>query len=129
MRKSLHILAATVLAITTITSTLLADDAAPAGKSAAAGVININTADATQFAFLPRVGLKAGERIVAYRNENGAFKQTTDLMQVKGIGDKTFELLNPYLVVDGKTTLSAKQHGPRKPRSKRASVQPSNKAQ
>jgi len=120
MRKSLHILAATVLAITTITSTLLADDAAPAGKSAAAGVININTADATQFALLPRVGLKAGERIVAYRNENGAFKQTTDLMQVKGIGDKSYELLSSYLTVEGKTTLSSKQRSPRKPKAAKA---------
>ncbi|HXI13064.1 MAG TPA: helix-hairpin-helix domain-containing protein [Thermoanaerobaculia bacterium] len=119
MRKSLHILAATVLAIATLTTSLHAD-AAPAGKASSAGVININTADASQFALLPRVGVKAGERIVAYRKDNGAFKATTDLMQVKGIGDKSFELLSSYLTVDGKTTLSSKQRAPRKPRSAKA---------
>ena len=127
MRKSLTFMATIILVLTAASASLFAADAGEAG--AARKVININTADATQFALLPRVGPKAAERIVQYRKENGSFKKTTDLMQVKGIGDKTFELLNPYLVVDGKTTLSAKQHGPRKPRSKRASVQPSNTAQ
>ena len=127
MRKSLTFMATIILVLTAASASLFAADAGEAG--AARQVININTANATQFALLPRVGPKAAERIVQYRKENGSFKKTTDLMQVKGIGDKTFELLNPYLVVDGKTTLSAKQHGPRKPRSKRASVQPSNTAQ
>jgi competence protein ComEA len=76
--------------------------------AAPAGVVNINTADAAQLAFLPRVGTKAAQRIIDYRKEHGAFKTTSDLMQVKGFGDKTFERLNPYLTVNGTTTLAAK---------------------
>lgn len=124
MRKSLMFMATTFLVLTFASASLFAADGASTRP-----VININTADATQFALLPRVGPKAAERIVQYRKENRSFKKATDLMQVKGIGDKTFALLNPYLVLEGKTTLAGKQHGPRKPRAKRASVQASNTAQ
>jgi len=96
------------------------------------GVVNINTADASQIALLPKLGPKAGERVVAFRKENGPFKKTTDLMQVKGIGDKTFEVISTYLTVNGDTTLTEAVRSPRKPRaaSKAASSrQPSPQAQ
>ena len=116
MRKSqtatiLSFILALALGSTTLHAESAAAPAAPA--SAGSGVVNVNTADAVQFAHLPRLGPKAGERIVAYRKENGPFKKTTDLMQVKGIGDKTFQLIAPYLVLDGKTTLSTDLRSPR----------------
>lgn len=88
------------------------------------GVVNINTADAAQLSMLPRVGAKAAQQIVDYRKEHGAFHKTTDLMQVKGFGQKRFEKLNQYLTVDGKTTLTAKVASPRKPRSSRKQPAP-----
>ena len=117
MRKSLPILIA-LIALASVTATTFAAEATGAVPS---GVVNINTADATQIAMLPRVGLKAAQRVVDYRNQHGAFKKTTDLMQVKGFGEKTFERLNAYLTVEGKSTLTAKIHSPRKPRSAKAS--------
>lgn len=102
--------------------------AAPSAK----GVVNINTADASQIALLPKLGPKAGERVVAFRKENGPFKKTTDLMQVKGIGDKTFEVISAYLTVKGDTTLTEEIRAPRKPRASRkaaSSGQPSTQAQ
>ena len=42
-------------------------------------------------------------------------------MQVKGFGDKTYDRLSQYISVDGKTTLTEKIRGPRKPRSAKAS--------
>lgn len=122
MRKSLSTIAV-IMALLLTSVAAIADDAATSGQA----VININTADASQFALLPRIGPKAAGAIVAYRNENGPFKRTTDLMQVKGVGDKTFELLSPYLVLEGKTTLTSKQQGPR--RGKRASKTSSPQAQ
>lgn len=113
MRKSITLIA--ILLVTLLTSTFaMAETTAAAPASSSKAVININTADASQFALLPRVGAKAAERIVEYRKANGPFKKTTDLMQVKGIGDKSFELLSPYLTLDGKTTLTEKQHGPKR---------------
>ncbi|HVG24650.1 MAG TPA: helix-hairpin-helix domain-containing protein [Thermoanaerobaculia bacterium] len=121
MRKSLPIFTLALL-LTALASAAIADDAAPA----VSGVVNINTASANELTLLPRVGEKGAQRILDYRKEHGAFKKTADLMQVKGIGAKTFELMSPYLAVDGKTTLSEKVHTPRKPRAKKPATPASN---
>lgn len=111
MRKSLHILALTLVVLSISMSAIAAE---PAGDAAPAGVVNINTAEASQLALLPRVGEKAAQRIIDYRTEHGPFKKATDLMQVKGIGAKTFEGMSAYVAVDGKTTLTSKVRSPRK---------------
>lgn len=105
-----------------------ADDAAPATDSPK---ININTADASQLALLPRIGPKVAQSIVDYREANGPFRKATDLLQVKGIGDKSFELLRPYLVTEGRTTLTSKQKAPRSAssRARQSSSQPSSATQ
>ena len=115
LRKSLTLVLAT--AILLIGTAAFADGGAPT----AAGVVNINTADASQLAFLPRVGLKAAQRIIDYRTQHGPFHKASDLMQVKGFGEKSFNRLSAYLTVDGATTLKAKVSGPRKPRTPKAS--------
>lgn len=102
--------------------------AAYAADAEPKGVVNINTADVTQLALLPGVGAKAAQLIVDYRTEHGAFSKATDLMQVKGFGDKRFERVSPYISVDGKTTLTSKVKSPRKPRAKAAGSKPSNTA-
>ena len=111
MRKSLYM--ALITLMLAVSSVALAEETAPA-KS---GVVNINTADAAQLSLLPRVGEKAAQRIIAYRTQHGPFKKTSDLMQVKGFGAKTFERLSPYISLSGATTLSAKVKSPRKPRT------------
>lgn len=60
-------------------------------------VININQATAQELEQLPGVGPKLAERIVTFRQENGAFKQVEDLLAVKGIGPKNFTTMRPYL--------------------------------
>ena len=96
--------------------------------SAAAGVVNINSADASQLAMLPRVGQKAAQRVVDYRTEHGPFQTTSDLMQVKGFGQKSFDRLSQYLTTEGKTTLTAKVKGSKRPRTKSSSRKPTNAA-
>ena len=78
--------------------------------SAAEGrrVVNINSADVAQLSLLPRVGPSVAQRIVDFRKENGPFKSPEDLMLVQGIGEKTFQLLKPYVAVSGETTLREK---------------------
>lgn len=71
-------------------------------------VVNINSANAEQLALLPRVGPSVAQRIVDFRKENGPFKSPEDLMLVQGIGEKTYQLLKPYLAVSGETTLKEK---------------------
>ena len=116
MRKSLPIFI-TAFLIVTMSMAAMADTSSQ--SAAPAGVVNINTADIEQLSLLPRVGAKVAQRIVDYRNEHGKFEKTSDLMQVKGIGDKSFQNLSTYLTVDGKTTLTAKVRGPKRgPRAK-----------
>lgn len=80
-----------------------ADAAAPAKK-----VVNVNQASADELARLPRVGAKLADRIVAYRTQHGPFKRPEDLMSVKGIGEKMFTSLRPYVATSGQTTLTEK---------------------
>jgi len=108
MRKSII----SILILVALTLGATGAFAAETGKSPA-GVVNINTAAASQIAFMPRIGPKTAERVVQFREEHGAFRSPTELMQVKGIGAKTFELIAPYVVVDGKTTLTSKQRTPK----------------
>jgi competence protein ComEA len=70
--------------------------------------VNINQASAAQLAFLPRVGAKAAARIVEYRKAHGPFSQPEQLMEVKGVGEKLYGQLKPYLTLSGPTTLAAK---------------------
>ena len=78
--------------------------AAIAGESAAAtripGLVNINTATAEEMASgLPGIGPVLSERIVAYREEHGAFVRSDQLMDVTGIGQTTFERLRDLVTV------------------------------
>ncbi len=60
--------------------------------------IDINKASAKELTQLQKVGQTIAERIVAYRQENGTFKSPEDIMKVKGIGIKTFELNKDRIV-------------------------------
>ena len=79
-----------------------------AAAGAAEGKVNINEASVEQLALLPRVGPAVAQRIVDFREANGSFKAVEDLMLVRGIGEKTFERMAPYVALSGKTTLSEK---------------------
>ena len=73
--------------------------------------VNINSADASQLALLPRIGPSVAQRILEFRKQNGPFKSAEDLMLVRGIGEKTFALIKPYVAVSGETTLREKVKG------------------
>ncbi len=59
--------------------------------SKTAGKININTASAKTLTQLAGIGPKTANNIVAYRKKHGKFKKIDDLLQVKGIGEKTLK--------------------------------------
>jgi len=62
--------------------------------------ININTADSKLLSLLPGIGEKTAEKIIDLRNSLGKFSDTRDLMKVKGIGEKKFEKLKKYIIVE-----------------------------
>ena len=62
-------------------------------------LINLNTANAAELEKLPGVGPAMAARILEYRQKNGSFKKIEELMNVKGIGEKTFLKLKPLITV------------------------------
>jgi len=61
--------------------------------------IDINTASAEELANIPGIGQALASRIVELRDKEGPFRRVEDLLKVKGIGEKSFEKLRPYVKV------------------------------
>ncbi len=70
-----------------------------AGVSAAAELIDINRADAEALQSLNGIGEALAERIVAYREEHGPFRETYEIMAVSGIGPGTYERIREWICV------------------------------
>lgn len=68
-------------------------------KAATSALVNINTATVQELDGLPGIGLHMAQRIVDYRQKNGAFKRVEDLMGVQGIGEKNFQKLKPLITI------------------------------
>ncbi len=54
---------------------------------------------AAQLESLPGVGEVTAARIIKYRQENGGFKKIEELMNVRGIGERSFLRLRPLVTV------------------------------
>jgi competence protein ComEA len=61
--------------------------------------ININKASLEELIQLKRIGPKYAKRIIDHREKNGPFKNPQDIMKVKGIGEKTYELNKDQITV------------------------------
>jgi competence protein ComEA len=68
-------------------------------KATASNPVNLNSASVAQLQTLPGIGASAAQRIVEYRQKNGSFKKIEELMNVKGIGEKSFLKLKPLITV------------------------------
>jgi len=68
-------------------------------KPAVTGVVNINSASVTDLEVLPGIGAKTAALIVEYRQKNGPFKKIEELMNVRGVGEKSFLKLKEQITV------------------------------
>ena len=75
-----------------------AQEPRPAAEAMSAP-INLNTATVAQLETLPGIGKATAERILEYRQKSGGFKKVEDLMNIRGIGEKSFLKLKPLVTV------------------------------
>ena len=70
-----------------------------AKPAASVAMVNINTASVAELDALPGVGSKTAALIVEYRQKNGPFKKIEELMNVRGVGEKSFLKLRAQISV------------------------------
>ncbi len=61
--------------------------------------VNINEADFQTLCDLPAVNDTQAKAIIDYREENGAFESIEEILEVKGIGEKTFEKIKLNITI------------------------------
>ncbi|MBN1853630.1 MAG: helix-hairpin-helix domain-containing protein [Pirellulales bacterium] len=61
-------------------------------------LVDINEADWPELTQLPNVGEVLAKRIVEQRRTAGPFRNPADLLRVEGIGPRTLEQIEPYLM-------------------------------
>jgi len=61
--------------------------------------IDINRAEAWLLEALPGIGPSRAQAIVDYRQKNGPFRSTNELMKVEGIGAATYERIETLITV------------------------------
>ena len=60
-------------------------------------VVNINTATESELQEIPGIGPKKAADILLYREQHDGFKSKEEMKEIKGIGDKTYTSLEPFI--------------------------------
>ena len=69
------------------------------GVAVAGGLVNVNSATASELEELPGIGEVIAQRIIDYRTENGPFGTVDELLDVSGIGDAILESIRELVTV------------------------------
>ena len=102
-RRAVRLVAAVVAVLFAMNFLALAQTPVPKAKAAvkeSSGVkVNVNQANAEQLMAIRGIGPVMAKRIIEYREKNGPFKKTEDLLAVQGIGEKSLERLRDQIVL------------------------------
>lgn len=69
----------------------------PKNSAKLAKKININTGNIEELKKIPYIGPSKAKKIIIYREKNGKFKTCKEIINVSGIGDKTFEKIRDLI--------------------------------
>jgi competence protein ComEA len=61
--------------------------------------VDLNRATASDLERLPEIGPSLAQRIIEYRHARGSFRRPDELLEVPGIGPKTYETVKEYITV------------------------------
>ena len=81
-------------------SSLTTPVVAPAERPQTTPLININTASREELERLPGIGEGLAARIVEHRERHGAFRRAEHLIIVRGISERRFAELRPFVTAD-----------------------------
>jgi competence protein ComEA len=70
---------------------------APPATDAPVDMVDVNAADEATLETLPGVGLSLAQRIIAFRDLNGPFASTDELLDVGGMTSGKVDALSPYV--------------------------------
>ena len=62
-------------------------------------VVNVNKATVLTLQKLPGIGPVTAAKIIDHRNKRGYFSKAEDLLNVKGIGEKTLDKMREYIIL------------------------------
>jgi competence protein ComEA len=102
MRRSSAVLGSVLASLLALSPAVgLAQDksAKPKAAPVVSTPVNLNTATAADLEALPGVGAATAKLIIEHREKNGGFKKVEELMNIKGIGEKSFLKLKPMVTV------------------------------
>lgn len=69
-------------------------------QEAPATPVDLNQATAEKLQEIPGIGPAMAERIIEWRREHGPFEKVEDLLNIRGIGEKTLEKLRPFVKIE-----------------------------
>lgn len=69
------------------------------GSGSGNGMVNINSATKEQLMTLPGIGESKADKIIAYRESNGGFSSTEEIMQISGIKDGLYNKVKDKICV------------------------------
>jgi len=98
-RRSIALAAAALLLCLASMPLAAQKPAAPAAPATRTEPVDLNAATAAQLAVLPGIGPKTAQLIIDYRQKNGGFKKIEEIMNVRGIGEKSFLKLKGLITV------------------------------
>ena len=99
MNRSALVLVAALVFISSPLGAQRATKPPVAATALATEVVNLNSATAAQLATLEGIGPKTADLVVQYRVKNGPFKKIEEIMNVRGVGEKSFLKIKDRLTV------------------------------
>lgn len=99
MNRSALVLVAALVTISSPLSAQRATKPPVAATVVSTEVVNLNSATVAQIASLPGIGPKTADLVVQYRTKNGPFKKIEEIMNVRGVGEKSFLKIKDRLTV------------------------------